>query len=138
MKPRFIYLYLALGIMMLGSIEGNAAQPAKKSSSKSTSGTSYVNCNYSDLKFEKTSTGYISPVGHTYLAVENETSIELVFNSNNTCTIYYVDNGNESKQTVRCPQSKNAITLTGFSTCTIVDEGRQLKSSDGLTFIVTE
>lgn len=138
MKKRFIYLNLVLGILMLGSIEGNAAQPAKKSSSKSTSGTTYVNCNYSDLKFEKTSAGYVSPLGHTYYAVENETSIELVFNSNNTCTIYYVDGGNKSKQTVRCPQSKNSITLTGFSTCTIVDEGRQLKSSDGLTFIVIE
>ena len=135
MKKTIIYLFAILSIIVFSNIDSNAATPAKKSSSNS-SVVSYENCNYSDLKFEKTSNGYVSPQGHTYYAVENETSLKFVFNNNNTCTIYFEDGGNKNNQTVRYTQSKNVINLSGFGTGTIMDNGRQIKTSDGLTFII--
>lgn len=137
MKKTFIYLFTIMSILVLSHIDGNAAKPAKKSSSNS-SETSYVNCNYANLNFEKTSDGYFSPVGHNYYAKENETSIELIFKNNNTCTSVYIDGGQKSTQTLRYTQSGNTIKISGMGNCTLMDNCRQLKSSDGLLFILTK
>lgn len=138
MHKKLFILTAAIIVFLFGNLTALAATPAKKSTSSSTT-TNYVNTNFSNLKFGKTSAGYISPAGHTYLSIENETLLELTFNNNNTVTIFYEDGGDRMKQTYRYTQSANKIPLSAVGqTVTISSDGRKMTSSDGIVFIVTE
>lgn len=136
MKRIILIMVALIGIMAGSPVEAKTTKSTKGKTTKST--TSKKSSSTPKYTFQKTSDGYVSPIGHTYVAKDGPVSISLQFQDEDTLYFVYNDSGYVTKRYFEWEQNGSRLILYGDDTMvgTLSKNGMQF-TSDGIVFNIT-